>query len=435
MGQTGDMPTSFSRSRLPAAALLLLLVACDTDSHLGPQMDSGRSPTRDAAPAPRDASTPTDAFREEPDASDAAPPPPSCADGPPTPVAVEGPVAHGQELVIRGGCFGERALGRPLLWDDAESAYADVIDGAPVPVGEEYPFLTNVDARVRFATAASRSQRGRSAAHYAGYGANHRQNYLGGHDYDPDGRGGAHREMYVSWYVRLDTPSADAASAKLIRFWAGDHNGRTYRMSWTTMHLTYDYIEDVATESDRWAVVNHTLTPISWDTWDGEDALGEWHRLELYFRQSTSPEATDGRILLTTDGRIEHDLRLATWLPERPQASDEIREGPRFGDDPPNRLGLIGLDPSVSIGDYVVELDDVYVDSTRARVEVCDVARWSARAGALCEIQPEASWSAERISVRANLGAHSGGEAWLYVVAPEGRVNEDGLPVYWEEAD
>lgn len=407
---------------LPALALAF---ACDSasapDASSEPRRDAGATP-EDAGP-PLDASSALDAGRA-PDAGSEVRP----CDGPlPAPTGVLGLLRHGERVEVTGTCFGERAVATPLEWDDAESAYDEVVDGASVPTGDGYPFAGNPDGRIRFATAASRSVRGVSRAHYLGDGAEHNHNTLRGHDY---GRTEAHREMYLSWYVRLDARSSDRASAKLLRLWAGDHNGRTYRLSWTTMHLTYGYSEDRGTEADPWATTSHTLadTP-SWSTWSGEDALEAWHRVELYFRQSSSPDDADGRILCLTDGRVEHDLTAATWIAERPARPEELRDRPRFGDDPPNRLALIGLDPSVPIGDYVVELDDVYVDSTLARVELCDVARWSDRPGATCEIQPESAWGDDRVGVQLNRGALADGDAYLYVIRPDGAVNEEGLAV------
>ncbi len=306
----------------------------------------------------------------------------------------------------------------PLLWDNAEDTYGGApSDGASVPVGGGLPFAGNTGDGIEFATTDSRGMRGMSDAHYIGFGANQTGNVLNGHDYNPDGAGHGYQEFYVTWYVRVDTASAADASAKLIRLWAGDHGGRTYRMSWTTMHLTYSYVEDVGTPSDPWATVSHPLLPDGpdWGTWIGESELSQWHRLEVYFRASTSPDSGDGRILCTTDGRTDHDVHLSTW----------VSVG---GNDPLNRPYRLGLDPSVPIGSYIVEFDDVYIDSTPARVEICDCPRWSERSGAYCEIQPPTTiWQEDTIHVTVNQGSFNPREsAWLYVVRPDQSVNEDG---------
>jgi len=337
---------------------------------------------------------------------------------------------HGTALIVQGGCFGARAEPAPLLWDDVESTYEAVADGEIVPIGDPYPFVQNTDG-MEFATASTRDLRGVSQAHYIGYGVPYDHMFLGGRDYNPGG-GNAYREMYISWYIRMDT-SSTSASSKLIRFWAGGHNGRTYRLSWTTMHLIYDYAEDMGTESDPWAMTHHSLLPggvSSWNTWDGEESLGQWHRLEFYFRASTGADTADGRILTMTDGRAEHDIHLSTWREAQDPVEGAIRPGPRFGDDPPNRVGLIGIDPSVPIGDYIVELDDIYVDSTPARIELCNMPRWQDRPGAHCELQPSSEeWSDARIHATANRGSLGAGDAWLYVVRQDRTANADGFRV------
>jgi hypothetical protein len=343
-------------------------------------------------------------------------------------------LTHGASYQIDGRCLGLKNPVAPLSWDNAEERYPSVQDGALVPVDDDaqggYPFRINLSDSMSFATAASQEARGVSTSHYAGFGATHKTNAFRGYDYNPEGVGHGHQEMYISWYVRTDLPST-SASTKLIRLWAGDHNGRTYRMSWTTSHLTFGYSENTGVAGDEWAFENHPLIDSQWDSWDGEDDLDNWHRVSVYFRASSSPTTTDGRIQCSTDGREEHDLDLATWLAAWDPPPDYLEQSPRAGDDPLNNIFLLGLDPSVDIGAYTVEVDDLYVDRTPARIELCDVAHWADRGGATCELQiPHTTWQDHRIELRANQGAlPSGQQAYLYVMSPAGLVNDQGFPV------
>ncbi len=358
---------------------------------------------------------------------------------PPGPPEIEsldggGAVTHGASYGIEGRCLGVKVPVAPLSWDNAEDRYTSVQDGALVPVDDDrqggYPFRINLSDSMSFATASSQTVRGVSTSHYAGFGAAHKTNAFRGYDYNPDGVGHGHEELYISWYVRTDLPST-SASTKLIRLWAGDHSGRTYRMSWTTSHLTFGYSENTGVAGDEWAFENHSLIDSQWNAWDGEDDLGSWHRVSVYFRASSSPTADDGKIHCSTDGREEHDLDLATWLAAWDPLPEHVNQDPRAGADPLNNIFLLGLDPSVSIGAYTVEVDDLYVDRTPARVELCDVATWAERGGATCELQvPHTTWQDDHIELRANQGAlPSGQQAYLYVVSPAGLVNEQGFPV------
>ena len=148
----------------------------------------------------------------------------------------------------------------------------------------------------------------------------------------------------------------------------------------------------------------------------------------MTFRASSAPDVDDGLILCVTDGQVEHDIALATWLEPWDPEPDYVNQHKRGGNDPLNRPNILGLDPSVDIGDYIVELDDVYIDRPTARLELCDVAEWSARSSGRCELQIPSSWDADRIEFRANQGAFAEGEPlYLYVLTADGRVNTQGL--------
>jgi len=72
--------------------------------------------------------------------------------------------------------------------------------------------------------------------------------------------------------------------------------------------------------------------------------------------------------------------------------------------------------------------DDIYVDNTRARVEIGDASNWSD-----CihrDIQIPTSWSDDSIAIDVNQGSFAVGEdVYLYVVDSDGVVNEEGYPV------
>lgn len=72
-------------------------------------------------------------------------------------------------------------------------------------------------------------------------------------------------------------------------------------------------------------------------------------------------------------------------------------------------------------------VDDVYVDVTRARVEVCDTSTWAARTR--CEPQIPSAWSITSITVTGAMASFSSGTAYLYVVDSTGAVNANGFPV------
>jgi hypothetical protein len=82
-------------------------------------------------------------------------------------------------------------------------------------------------------------------------------------------------------------------------------------------------------------------------------------------------------------------------------------------------LGLMtyNTDP----GDYYkMYVDDVYVDNTRKRVELCSGGPVWANRGE-CSPQPAVTWSDSTISISANTaGFISGSSAYFYVVGTDG---------------
>ena len=73
--------------------------------------------------------------------------------------------------------------------------------------------------------------------------------------------------------------------------------------------------------------------------------------------------------------------------------------------------------------------DDLFVQvGTRARVEIGDASKWSACTSR--EIQIPSAWSGSTITISVNQGAFGSSDtAYLYVVADDGSVNEDGFPI------
>jgi hypothetical protein len=75
-----------------------------------------------------------------------------------------------------------------------------------------------------------------------------------------------------------------------------------------------------------------------------------------------------------------------------------------------------------------VYTDDIYIDTTQARVEIGDKSTWSACTHR--EIQLPTAWSANSVTVTVNRGSFNSGEtAYLYVVDADGNVNAQGYPI------
>ncbi|MBT6995164.1 hypothetical protein HN865_02675, partial [Candidatus Woesearchaeota archaeon] len=77
--------------------------------------------------------------------------------------------------------------------------------------------------------------------------------------------------------------------------------------------------------------------------------------------------------------------------------------------------------------------DDLYIDTTQARIELCDLNDWNLVEvnGAHCEIQiPHTTWDGSNIQFTANQGSFTEtDDLYLFVIDENGNVNSNGYPV------
>jgi hypothetical protein len=151
---------------------------------------------------------------------------------------------------------------------------------------------------------------------------------------------------------------------------------------------------------------------------DGSLPLGSWVRQEMYAKKS-APGVADGAVYVSTAGKtiIENNATLtcdtgktfqfqAIYLP----------------------MSVANTETQPGTTDTVIDIavDDIYVDNTRARVELCDNASWQ-----LCmvkEIQIPVEWSSTQIKFQLNTGRLSK-SAYLYVIDSDGNVNSSGYQI------
>lgn len=150
----------------------------------------------------------------------------------------------------------------------------------------------------------------------------------------------------------------------------------------------------------------------------------QWQRMEFYEKASDSGT---GVVYMNRIGRIGAPIETHTgWWNMGP---GDMAVGHRW-------MGLGMSVASVSravsacngegkVVDFKVYNDNVYIDKTQARVELCDSATWAARTH--CEIQPTTAWSDISNTINLNQGSFANGNmAYLYVVDANGAVNANG---------
>ncbi|MDD2735981.1 MAG: hypothetical protein PHF56_18765 [Desulfuromonadaceae bacterium] len=144
----------------------------------------------------------------------------------------------------------------------------------------------------------------------------------------------------------------------------------------------------------------------------------QWQRVEWVWKSSSAPSTADGTI---TVNRLGH-----SGNPQLLQATGIITHGPvdnrwRYVSIP---QGMTNVDGTLSMQMY---FDDMYIDNSLARVELCNTPTWATRT--YCEIQPATAWVVDKITVNFNRGGFTDGQkVYVYVVDSNGVVSSDVSP-------
>lgn len=215
---------------------------------------------------------------------------------------------------------------------------------------------------------------------------------------------------YASWMVYIDTGGANGQ-------W------KMFRMNWERN------VEDTSPEvvMFNWFGSSDTLNirrgkeDISARHYPGRyPEAGEWVRMEAYLQPSSAPGAGDGAVEI--------------WAHRPGQAIEKIADhqnlvtyGP--GESKRWRYFVFQNYQGNGLGGHSrVWMDDVYIQNTKARVEIGNAPTWSACTQR--EIQQPVSWNDGAITLALNQGTLAAGQqVYLYVVDAAGQVNEQGYPL------
>lgn len=178
-------------------------------------------------------------------------------------------------------------------------------------------------------------------------------------------------------------------------------------VSWGNSGSPHVYYWDVA--QSRSILSTTTGAPADSYLWK------EWQRIDLYLQRSSSGGVADGIVYFNRMGR-------SSAMVNKTNVITHVA-----GDNPWRYLDLSNGIASVYEGflKLNVRMDDVYVDTTQARVEICDTQAWADRTH--CEIQPATEWTDGQITVNFNRGNFTTSQdVYAYVVDSNGVVNSTG---------
>ena len=308
--------------------------------------------------------------------------------------AVSGTVSHGSSLQISGSGFGSKSTAAPLKWDTFENGTDNTAlsgwslsatpDGTRVP---RYSTLrrrpnSNLSARADFSN-------GNWGSNFAITGTPLPRVYLD------------------AWYY-YQPASPYSRNHKLFRIHSNTDSPNLYYNLYCATgysHLSQDGVSGG----------NYHYWP-----WIGPEYFaGKWVHLQVYLEES-SPGVDDGTALMWIDGVL--------WVNQvrnfRTRDSSTNWNSIYLG----NYVGH-GSDASCAAsGDAWTFWDDVYIDTTPARIEIGDASTYSATRHR--EIQIPSAWSSSAISITLNRGGFSSLDGkYLYVTDSAGRVNANGFPL------
>ena len=285
-------------------------------------------------------------------------------------------------VTVTGCCFGSKATAAPNLWDTVENqpAYAGLSDGSVIPVSGGAPW----GERQAFGPEpakyeSSDVQRGTSSAFYKAS-----RMVIG--DRPVPGA----QQLYLSWWEKSSINFCNGNhSSKVLRLNGNAKNidGGAERLSWTQQEF---YVYDNNYLFESWKSL--CMIPNKWTFFEiYADQRGKryWARVdnEPYF--------------------LETNVSGRSW--------------------DWTYVWRIGFDEGgVSPPGPVISVDDVYVDSTQARVMIGNASSYDASAA--LEMQIPTAWSDTAVSFRVNVGALGGEDVFVYVFDRDNNVSQ-GLAV------
>lgn len=327
-----------------------------------------------------------------------------------------GSTTHGGEIVIAGTSFGTKSPAAPLLWDDFEwGSDGTLIDSSSDWRGEDSGSVEpEIDISQSFGQG-TRSAYRNLYNHVSDTGTHFRNVY---HDFSTPSA-----EIYASYRWRMGheagTPSDygiyKGARIGFADYYDGPAVGYTSDTSGdSTGNTNFWYYDETGSPGSNNLVGDYGPD----DLWD----IDTWFRIEAHVVAST-PGVADGTLNWWIDNV---DFFTFDWEPDvatRDALNNEIF----------NTFTSGHMMANAEMGfEFYVWLDDVYLDNTLARVEICAESTWAGRAN--CAIQIPSAWSATEATVTLNQGALADiVGSYLYVVDSTGAVNSSGLLIEAEE--
>lgn len=319
---------------------------------------------------------------------------PALALGAPAVTGITGAISDGTSITISGSGFGTNSSSPEWLapnieagtvgsnfaktnWDMASYGWS------PVLYGSSSPHSGAKDLQV--AVTPSSNWNGEFAYHLP----------------TPVGPGG---RLYVSWWVRYS--GGTNGQWKMLRLSGNDTivDGSQEMVFFNWLTNGPQLVLDPGTGNDQTFWPSSIYYP---------KADNNWYRMEVYVEASSAGSSNGTARVTRYDGSSANTYSVGSLKTHT--SSSNTYSNVIFQ----NYIGN-GITGTVNIA-----FDDIYIQNSQARVELCDSSTWSGRKQ--CEIQIQSAWSDGSITAKLNLGKVLSSTArFLYVVDASGNVNANG---------
>jgi hypothetical protein len=303
----------------------------------------------------------------------------SAANAAPSVSGVSGTLDAGEIVTLSGSGFGTKANAKPVVWDDFEKGSTDkLIAGSAAEVGS---WDTGSGSDAVFYSAAKAYAGSKSARHdfVTNYNASLAKNFTVSH-------------LYMDFYILTDYVDVMSRNWKIWRFYGdNDQLQMAYVFQCGGQLLTQDQ------SNQGWSIGN----------WGGSSySKNTWMHVQLTFNAS-SPGAADGTVKHFINSTA-YGLNSSAVMTRKSSANfDQIRIGHYWAQD--------AVDACAGNKGAQVYTDNVYIDTSWARVELGDQSTYAASKHR--EIQIPQTWSSGQVTVQVNPGSFkSGSTAYLYVI-------------------
>lgn len=307
---------------------------------------------------------------------------------------VSGTLNQNSTVTISGSGFGSKATAAPLRWDDFEAgAVGQALTGWDIG-------STNADSLPKYVNKSRLGTTGSKSAH---------QHFAPGqYNSDIGIYGYSSRKFYVSGWVSGSTVGSPSRNVKLVGFRGGPPG------DWDYPYGRLDQWPDNGGGSKYVTDCDGNDMAQDWDMPGLIIADGKWHRFETWIDLGT-PNGNNG-VYSTWKDTVEWGKTLkGTFIKSSGCTFTNVHIQAYYATD-------TGTNPGA---DYY--WDELYVDTTRARVELGNAPTWAACTHR--EIQVPSAWSTNSIAFKVNKGIFSTGQqAYLFIVDENGNPSS-GYPI------